>query len=165
MKKIFEHFRDMARVWQSWHLMMRIFFGIVIGAGLALLFPGISGIAIFGDLFVGSLKAIAPILVAVLVMSSISRARNGLGARFKTIVALYMLTTLMAAVIAVFASRLFPVNIVLNDIAGASNTAPGALGEVFRNIAKEVTSNPITAITKAKSITKKRTLVFIMKTS
>ena len=149
MKKIFEHFRDMARVWQSWHLMMRIFFGIVIGAGLALLFPGISGIAIFGDLFVGSLKAIAPILVAVLVMSSISRARNGLGARFKTIVALYMLTTLMAAVIAVFASRLFPVNIALNDIAGASHTAPGALGEIFRNIAKEVTSNPITAIAKA----------------
>ena len=138
-----------ARVWQSWHLMFRILIGIIIGSMLAILFPEATFIAILGDLFVGGLKSIAPILVGILVVSSVSRARNGLGSRFKTIVLLYILTTLMAAVIAVFASSLFPVTIVLNNVAGATNSAPGELGEVFRNIAKEITSNPLTAISRA----------------
>ena len=102
-----------------------------------------------GDLFVGALKAIAPVLVAVLVASSVATARAGLGDRFRTIITLYILTTLMAAVLAVVGSFLFPVHIALADVSGAAGSAPGALGDVFSNIVREVMSNPVTAIAKA----------------
>ena len=135
--------------WQQTNLMLRILSGIVIGSVLALAMPGIGVVSILGDLFVGALKAIAPVLVAVLVTSSVATARAGLGSRFRTVIALYLLTTLLAAIVAVGASFLFPAHIALADISGVSNTAPGALGDVFRNIARDVMSNPITAIAKA----------------
>ena len=135
--------------WQQTNLMLRIFVGIVAGSVLALTVPGISVVSMLGDLFVGALKAMAPVLVAVLVTSSVATARAGLGSRFRTVVTLYMLTTLMAAVIAVVGSFLFPVGIALADVQGASGSAPGALGDVFRNIVGSVMSNPVTAIANA----------------
>ncbi len=135
--------------WSQTNLMLRIFAGILIGSVLALAVPGIGVISMLGDLFVGALKAMAPVLVAVLVTSSVATARAGIGTRFRTVITLYMLTTLMAAVVAVVASFLFPVNIALADVTGASGSAPAALGDVFRNIVREVMSNPVTAIAKA----------------
>ena len=135
--------------WQQTNLMLRIFVGIVAGSVLALTVPGISAISMLGDLFVGALKAMAPVLVAVLVTSSVATARAGLGSRFRMVITLYMLTTLMAAVVAVVASFLFPVGIALADVQGASGSAPGALGDVFRNIVGSVMSNPVTAIANA----------------
>ena len=135
--------------WQQTNLMLRILAGIIVGSILALTVPGISVISMLGDLFVGALKAIAPVLVAVLVASSVATARAGLGNRFRTIITLYILTTLLAAVLAVVGSFLSPVHIALADVAGAEGSAPGALGDVFRNIIREVMSNPVTAITKA----------------
>ena len=135
--------------WQQTNLMLRIFIGIIIGSVLALTVPGISVVSMLGDLFVGALKAMAPVLVAVLVTSSVATARAGLGSRFRTVITLYMLTTLMAAVVAVVASFLFPVGIALADVQGASGSAPGALGDVFRNIVGSVMSNPVTAIANA----------------
>ena len=135
--------------WQQTNLMLRIFVGIVAGSVLALTVPGIRAISLLGDLFVGALKAMAPVLVAVLVTSSVATARAGLGSRFRTVITLYMLTTLMAAVVAVVASFLFPVGIALADVQGASGSAPGALGDVFRNIVGSVMSNPVTAIANA----------------
>ena len=135
--------------WQQTNLMLRILTGIIVGSALALIVPGISVVSMLGDLFVGALKAIAPVLVAVLVASSVATARAGLGNRFRTIIALYILTTLMAAVLAVVGSFLSPVHIALADVAGAEGSAPGALGDVFRNIVREVMSNPVTAIAKA----------------
>lgn len=135
--------------WQQTNLMLRIFVGIVAGSVLALTVPGISAISLLGDLFVGALKAMAPVLVAVLVTSSVATARAGLGSRFRTVITLYMLTTLMAAVVAVVASFLFPVGIAMADVQGASGSAPGALGDVFRNIVGSVMSNPVTAIANA----------------
>ena len=110
--------------WQQTNLMLRIFIGIIIGSVLALTVPGISVISMLGDLFVGALKAMAPVLVAVLVTSSVATARAGLVSRFRTVITLYMLTTLMAAVIAVVGSFLFPVGIALADVQGASGSAP-----------------------------------------
>ena len=136
--------------WQQSNLMLRILFGIIIGSVLALTLPGYSIISMLGDLFVGALKGIAPVLVAVLVTSSVATANNGLGSRFRTIIMLYMLTTLMAAVIAVLASFLFPINIALANVEAASGSAPGELNDVFSNIIREVMSNPITAIANAK---------------
>lgn len=135
--------------WQQTNLMLLIFVGIVAGSVLALTVPGISVVSMLGDLFVGALKAMAPVLVAVLVTSSVATARAGLGSRFRTVITLYMLTTLMAAVVAVVASFLFPVGIALADVQGASGSAPGALGDVFRNIVGSVMSNPVTAIANA----------------
>lgn len=138
------------RFWQQSNLMLRILFGIIIGSVLALTLPGHNIISMLGDLFVGALKGIAPILVAVLVTSSVATARNGLGSRFRTVILLYMLTTFMAAVIAVFASFLFPINITLANVEAASGSAPGELNDVFNNIIRDVMSNPITAIANAK---------------
>ena len=149
MKKRNNYILSALRKWQSSNLMIRILTGVILGAILALTFPQIDSITFLGTLFVGALKAIAPILVFILVMSSISKAQEGLGKKFRKIVALYIISTFIAAVIAVFAGRIFPVSIVLSDIAGADNAAPGALGEVFRNILNEVVSNPVKAIMNA----------------
>ena len=142
--------KSILRLWQQSNLMLRILFGIIIGSVLALTLPGHNIISMLGDLFVGALKGIAPVLVAVLVTSSVATARNGLGSRFRTVILLYMLTTLMAAVIAVFASFLFPISITLANVEAASGSAPGELNDVFNNIIREVMSNPITAIANAK---------------
>ena len=135
--------------WQQTNLMLRILGGIVIGSVLAVTIPGIGVISMLGDLFVGALKAMAPVLVAVLVTSSVSTARAGLGSRFRTVISLYLLTTLMAAVVAVIGSFLFPVQIALADVSSAAGSAPGALGDVFRNIVSQIMTNPITAIANA----------------
>ena len=148
--KCMKTLKAILRFWQQSNLMLRILFGIIMGSVLALTLPGHNVISMFGDLFVGALKGIAPVLVAVLVTSSIATARNGLGSRFRTVILLYMLTTLMAAVIAVFASFLFPINITLANVEAASGSAPGELNDVFNNIIRDVMSNPITAIANAK---------------
>ena len=137
------------RKWQKSNLMIRILTGVIIGAILALAFPQINCIAFLGTLFVGALKAVAPILVFIMVTSSISKAQAGLGNKFRKIIVLYMMSTFIAAVAAVFAGRIFPISIALSDIAGAENAAPGALGEVFLNIVNEVVSNPVKAIMNA----------------
>ena len=142
--------KSVLQSWQQSNLMLRILFGIIIGSVLALTLPGHNVISMLGDLFVGALKGIAPVLVAVLVTSSIATARNGLGSRFRTVILLYMLTTLMAAVVAVFASFLFPINITFANVEAASGAAPGELNDVFNNIIRDVMSNPITAIANAK---------------
>ena len=141
--------RYLISAWQKSNLMLRIFLGIVVGAVLALTMPGYGIISVLGDLFVGALKAMAPILVALLVASSVATARSGMGVRFRIIIALYILTTLMAAVVAVSAGFIFPVPIALADVQGASEAAPAALTDVFRNIIAGVMSNPVTAIANA----------------
>lgn len=149
MSKITITLQSILQAWQKSNLMLRILIGIIIGAVLALTIPGHSVIAILGDLFVGALKAMAPVLVAILVMSSVATARNSIGSRFRTIILLYMLTTLMAAVIAVVGSFLFPVNVALVNVESATGSAPGQLSDVFRNILNGIMSNPITAIANA----------------
>ena len=146
MKKILE---AVLQRWQQSNLMLRILMGVVVGAVLALLCPQYTGISFLGTLFVGALKSIAPILVFILVAASVSKAREGVGSKFRKVIVLYIATTLMAALLAVFTSRLFPVNIALSDVTGADNAAPGALVEVFRNIVTEVMSNPVKAIMNA----------------
>ena len=144
-----EYIKIAFKKWQQCNLMLRIFIGIILGTVLALSVPGYSGISILGDLFVGALKAMAPVLVAVLVTSSVATARAGLGSRFRTVIMLYVLTTLMAAVVAVIGSFSFPVSIALADVQSATGSAPGQLNDVFNNIVRDVMSNPITAISKA----------------
>ena len=83
-------------------------------------------------------------ILAGVVIGSVSKARAGVGGRFKTVITLYLVTTLMAAVLSVFASTAFPVAIVLGDVTGADGAVPGTLSDVFRNILKGIMSNPPT---------------------
>ena len=104
------------RAYTGTHLITRIFCGILLGAALAILCPGINGISILGNLFVGALKSVAPILVAVLVTASVAQASGGLGKRFGTVIGLYISSTLIASLVAVLASRLFPVTLTLTGV-------------------------------------------------
>lgn len=140
---------DIVNLWNRTNLMFRIAAGIVLGAILALVLPGYEGIGMLGTLFVGALKAVAPVLVFVLVVSSVARARAGLGSRFRKVVMLYMMTTLLAAMLAVFASRIFPVTIMFPNVGNVSGSAPGGLSEVLMNIVTGVMSNPLKAIMEA----------------
>ena len=136
--------------WSDISLVLRILFGLIIGAILGLLVPQWTGIAILGQVFVSALKAIAPVLVAVLVMSSIARAGKGLGSRFRTVVSEYLLSTFVAAILAVVGSFLFPVTLQLTDV--ATGAAPGALTDVFTNLLTNMVANPLLSASNANYI-------------
>lgn len=142
-------FRSIFQLWTKSNLMLRILGGIILGTILALLVPNIAGISMLGTLFVGALKSIAPILVAVLVASSISRANQGLGSRFRVVIALYLVSTLMAAILSVLAIRTFPVDVLLRGAVSETQTAPGQLTDIFHNIIQNLMTNPLSAIINA----------------
>lgn len=125
-------------------LIAKIAVGIVIGVCLGLWVPDASFVTVLGDLFVGALKAIAPVLVFVLVIASLASAGEGIGKRFRTVIFFYMVSTFLAAVVAVVGSYLFPVTIPLGE--AANNTAPAGLGDVFKTLLGNMVTNPITAI-------------------
>ena len=130
--------------------MWRIFIGLVIGVLLGLFCPSLTAIGILGKIFVSALKAIAPVLVAVLVAASIAKAGGGMGPRFRTVILLYMLTTFLAAVIAVVGSFLFPVTVNLKE--AVAGEAPGALSDVFTNLLTNMVSNPLLSVSSANYI-------------
>ncbi len=138
------------RSWSSMSLVLRILIGLVIGSILGLLCPEAQGISILGTVFVGALKAIAPVLVAVLVASALSKAHKNLGPRFRTVITLYLLTTALAAIVAVMVSLLFPISIRLQGV--AENPAPGGLMDIFENMALNIVSNPLHSISTANYI-------------
>lgn len=94
--------------WSETSLILRIIMGLIVGIILALTVPQLSGIGILGDLFVGILKAIAPFLVFFIIMSVIPKTSSNLGSRFKLVITLYLLSMMLAAIVSVTASFLFP---------------------------------------------------------
>lgn len=137
----------MKRVLQAYTkspLILRIAVGLVIGVTLGIWVPRAGFVTVFGDIFVGALKAIAPVLVFVLVIASLASAGQGIGKRFKTVVIFYLLSTFLAAVVAVFGSYLFPVTIPLSQ--AAEQTPPAGLGEVFRGLLSNMVMNPVQAL-------------------
>lgn len=137
--------KKIAAKYNSTSLILRILIGLIVGTLLGLLVPGAAWIGVFGDLFVGALKAIAPILVFVLVLSALAQGTARLDKRFGLVIGLYMLTTFLAAFIAVVASFLFPVKVTLADAAQAE-TIPQGLGEVMHNLLMNAVSNPVGAL-------------------
>lgn len=137
MKKVFS-------LYSKSPLILRIAIGLIIGVCLGLWVPQASFVTVFGDIFVGALKAIAPVLVFVLVISSLSSAGEGLGKRFRTVIFLYMLSTFLAAVVAVIGSYIFKVTIPLSST--IEQTAPSGLGEVFRALLSNMVMNPVKAL-------------------
>ena len=141
----------MTKAWEAWtniSLVIRILIGLIIGAVLGLVVPQATAIGILGDIFVGALKAIAPLLVFFLVISSLSNATNSHGGVIRTVIILYMFSTFLAAFIAVFASKLFPVEMVLVD-AVTDTAAPQGVVEVLKNLLLNVVSNPISSLANA----------------
>lgn len=142
--------REIVKKWNGISLILRIVIGLIIGVVLALVVPQATVISILGDLFVGALKAIAPVLVFILVMSSLAQAGKGVGKRFRTVIILYMLSTFLAAVVAVLASFAFPVTLKLTD--AVNETAPTGIGEVLSSLLNKIVSNPIDALMNANYI-------------
>jgi serine/threonine transporter len=148
-------FSRILKKWTSTSLVLRILCGLVIGAALGLLFPKWTAIGILGQVFVSALKAIAPVLVAVLVTAAIAKAKGGLGPRFRTVITLYLCTTLLSAILAVSASFLFPVTLKLQGAAAAAGdaaTGPTSLADVFTKLLTDMVMNPVAALANANYI-------------
>ena len=139
------------RAWNKASLIKRILIGMLLGASLGLLFPSLSGIGILGDLFVGGLKAIAPVLVFTLVANALSQHQKGQDTNMKTVIFLYLLGTFAAALLAVLASFLFPVQITLSS-ASTEIAPPDGIGQVLSNLLLNLVDNPLNAVVKANYI-------------
>ena len=145
--------KTLLKKYTSVSLMLRIFIGLMIGAALGVAFPGLKAVGILGNIFVSALKGIAPVLVAVLVISSIAKAGKGLGRRFTSLVSIYLLSTFIAAVCAVVGSFLFPVKLQLGDVSDVVvGEAAGSLSEVFTHLLTGMVGNPVAAVANANYI-------------
>ncbi|MDD5872710.1 MAG: serine/threonine transporter SstT [Clostridia bacterium] len=134
--------------WTSISIVERIIGGLVIGIILGMLIPQATGISILGTAFVGSLKAIAPLLVFLLVISSLCHSGKSHGGVIKTVIILYMFSTVLAAIIAVITSFMFPVTLTLAE-SSSEFSAPGGIGDVIRSLVNNIVANPIESIVKA----------------
>lgn len=145
-------FKNLLNTWNRISLVKQIIIGLIIGIVLAVAFPTqLSGITIFGSLFVGALKAVAPILVLFLVMSAISQHQAGQKTNMKSIIILYLLGTLLAAMAAVIASFIFKLELVLPE--STSDIAPpGGISEVLKTLVFNVVANPVSALINANYI-------------
>ena len=141
------------RKWNSISLIIRILCGLAVGVILGLLIPNATGISVLGQLFVGALKAVAPILVLVLVASSLANAKGGHAKKFRTVIILYLFSTMLAAVIAVIANFMFPTFIPLEGVTASEEyVAPSGMSEVIVNLLTNVVANPIDALLNANYI-------------
>ena len=144
--------RRIINAWNKSSLIKRILIGILLGTLLGLLFPNLPGIGLLGELFVGGLKAIAPILVFFLVANAISQHRKGKTTNIKTVILLYLLGTFAAALVAVFMSFLFPIQISLTTATTTEVTSPDGIGQVLSNLLLKLVDNPLNAIIQANYI-------------
>ena len=137
--------KKIAAAYNGVSLILRIAIGLVVGVILALVCPGATWLQELGNLFVGALKGIAPVLVFVIVASALAQGSSKLDRRFGTVMWLYMLTTFVAAALSVVTSMLFPQMLLLAEAAEAE-VIPQGLGEVMHTLLSNIVSNPISAI-------------------
>ncbi|MEE1313525.1 MAG: serine/threonine transporter SstT [Lachnospiraceae bacterium] len=143
--------KNLLSKWNHLGLITRIIIGLVIGAILGIACPKATAIVILGDMFVGALRAIAPVLVFVLVMSSLANSKGNAANNMKTVIILYMITTLIGAVVAAVGSFIFPQTLILTE-AATEVTPPSGIGEVLKNLLLNIVSNPIAALVDANYI-------------
>ena len=137
--------------WKKSNLIIRISLGIICGALLAVLFPQASAIGLLGEIFVGGLKAIAPLLVFALVANSLSQQKKEEKSNMKTVILLYLLGTFAAALVSVLVSFVFPLEIDLAD-AKQSLSPPDGIGQVLSNLLLKLVDNPLNALISANYI-------------
>ena len=144
--------RNLIARWNQISLVKRILIGIVIGFILALAAPeAASSVSILGSLFVSALKAVAPVLVFVLVIHAIAKQSGGQKTNMKSILVLYAIGTFLAGAVAVVASFLFPTTLTLKEAAG-DVSPPSGVGEVLETLVFNIFTNPVTAIMEANYI-------------
>ncbi len=130
-------------------LVKQILCALVLGIALGVIWPaGGAAMEILGNFFVSALKAVAPVLVFVLVAASIANQDTGSGGKIKNVLYLYLLGTFLAAVVAVIVSYMFPTSIALVEVKDAV-TAPGGISEVLRSLVFNLVDNPVKAVANA----------------
>lgn len=133
-------------------LISQIAIGLVLGVALALIAPGATkSVALLGDIFISALKAVAPVLVLVLVAAAIANHKQGQPTHIRPVLMLYLLGTFAAALVAVLASFAFPTTLVL-DAPAASGNPPGGILLVLKNLLLSAVSNPVRALMEANFI-------------
>lgn len=144
--------KNLLNAWNKISLVKQIIIGLAIGIILALVVPTqVSGIVIFGDIFVGALKAVAPVLVFFLVMSAIANHKSGQKTNMKHVLVLYLVGTFLAGTVAVVASFIFPINLTLVE-ATTDIAPPSGIAEVLKNLVMNIFSNPVSALMNANYI-------------
>lgn len=138
--------------WNSISLVKRIVMGLILGLILGLTVPQATAIGMFGSLFVGALKAVAPILVFFLVMYALCSTSEGQKTNMGIVIVLYLLGTFLAGVVSVIMSFIFPVELVLNAAEAADMAAPGGIGEVMSNLLMNIVANPVASLVNANYI-------------
>lgn len=144
----------MKNAWQWWkdqNLVVQIIMGMLLGLLLAVVVPDATWLAIFGTLFVSALKAVAPILVFVLVIAAIAQHKKGVKTNIRTVLGLYFVGTFMAGLVGVLASFLFPTSLQLVKSTQKID-APSGIGEVLNNLLLKLVDNPINALSQANYI-------------
>lgn len=144
--------KNLLSKWNHLSLITRIVIGLIIGAILGIAAPKAVGISLLGDLFVGALRAIAPILVFVLVISSLANSKSNGAKNMRIVIVLYMVTTLIGAIVAVFGSFLFPQKLRLGAAAASETAPPSGIFEVLKNLLMNIVSNPVDALVNANYI-------------
>ena len=143
--------KELWRKWDSISLIKRIVVGLVIGAILGITcgtVPGLSDVlTLLGTLFTSALKAIAPILVFFLVISALANAKTS--GSMSTIVVLYIISTFLAALVAVIASFIFPIEMTLVVDPSVEQTSPEGIGEVLSSLVASIVANPVDALVNA----------------
>lgn len=137
--------------WKKTNLIKRISLGIFCGALLAILFPKASAFGLLGEIFVGGLKAIAPLLVFSLVSNALSQQKKEQQSNMRTVIVLYLLGTFAAAIVAVLASFIFPISIDLTETK-QTIASPDGIGQVLSNLLLKLVDNPISALVSANYI-------------
>lgn len=144
--------KNLLQKWNSLSLIVRILIGLIIGAILGVAAPKATGLALLGDLFVGALRAVAPILVFVLVIASLANSKSNSAKNMRIVIILYMLTTFIGAVVAVCGSFLFPITLRLGKAATSEAAPPTGVLEVLKNLLMNIVSNPVDSLVKANYI-------------
>jgi serine/threonine transporter len=130
----------------SGSLVLQIAIGIVLGIGLALVSPSAArSVMLLGNLFVAALKAVAPVLVLLLVASAIANRRASHTSQMRPIVVMYLLGTVAAALIAVTVSTLFPTTLAL-QVTDVAQNAPQGIAEVLESLLRKLVDNPVNAL-------------------
>lgn len=137
--------------WSDTSLVLRIVMGIILGAVLAVAFPSATWLAMLGTLFVGALKAVAPILVFVLVINALASHVGGQKTNMKGIVFLYLFATFIAGVVGVIAAKLFPVKLTLKT-GDTDLQPPENVWGVMQTLLNNIVSNPVDALMNANYI-------------
>ena len=140
-----EFLKNAVKKYTDTSLILRIVIGLAVGAILGVTLKSWIWVGLLGTLFVGALRAIAPILVFVLIISALSTGQSKLDRKFGLVLFFYMFSTFLAAAAGVTASFLFPVTLKLGE-AAQSDTVPQNVGEVLQNLLVKMVENPVSAI-------------------